>query len=166
MEGKTPAEAEEGARLAAMTATECERAEYIKGLRMLADVLDKHPEVQLPVAGAMRDGQPALFYFDGSPGGLAAMAAARKAFPCAWSKSFSGGGEYTDWLNLTGELAGVQIQLYTYRDAVCERVVTGTEDREVEEIVQPAVTRKVTRPVEIVEWVCHPVLAGEGPVAA
>lgn len=134
------------------------RQQYITGLRILADVLEKHPEVKLPIHG--HSGSPLLFYFTEDAGDVEAMAAARKALPCTWRKSFTdGGGKYTPWFNLSGELAGLAIQLYAPRDAVCERVVTGTEDREVDEVVQPEVTRKVVKPVEVVEWRCHPILA-------
>lgn len=142
------------------------RTEYIMGLRMLADVLEGHPEVRLPVYG--RSGARIHFYFDGTPDGITAMAAARRAFPCTWEKHFTG-GENTDWFDLRGELAGLEIELYTPRDAVCERVVTGT--REVTEIVKdPEVLAKVpeievTKVIEEVEWRCHPVLAtGPAPV--
>jgi hypothetical protein len=164
MEGKTPREAAEAARLAAMTPAERERAGYIEGLRMLADLLEKHAGIPLPVTG--RHSSRILFPFGGTPEGVAAMAATRKAFPCAWEKHFSGGGEYTDWLDLRGRLAGLEIELYAPRDAVCKRIVKGTEEREVEEVVRPAETRMVRKRVDVVDWECSPVLAADAPAKA
>src|SRR5262249_33664743 len=82
------------------------------------------------------------------------MADAARAIPCRWEKD--GGSTY---FYLTGHLHGLKLALMAYRDEVCTRVVTGTELQEVEEEVQPAVTRTVVKPVEIVEWQCSPLLA-------
>lgn len=50
---------------------------------------------------------------------------------------------------------GVRLEVVISRSAVCERVVTGTE-----EIVHPAVDERV-EVVETVEWICHPLLKKE-----
>jgi hypothetical protein len=88
------------------------------------------------------------------------LAAAARAMPCAWTKDAwetgDGGRAYFD---LAGQLGELKIKLGAYRDAVCTRVVTGTEEREVEEVVTPAETRKVTQTVEVVEWQCGSLLA-------
>jgi hypothetical protein len=141
-----------------------ERAEYIEGLRMLAEVLDKHTGIPLPFTG--RHSNRMTIRFGGTPEDVAAMAAAAKAFPCSWVKHYSGGGEHTDWLDLHGQLAGVGIELYAPRDAVCVRVVVGTEDREVDEVVTPAVVKKVTKPVEIVRWECGSILRPDADESA
>ena len=134
-----------------MTSTD-ERTRYIDGLRLLATVLEQHPEVPLPFYG--EEYSPLLVGFFGAPDeARERMAAAVRALPCAFTKNPT-----DDWLNLNGQLSGLHIRLYAARDAVCTRRVTGTEEREVEEEVTPAVTRTVTKQVEVVEWDCGPVL--------
>ncbi len=132
------------------------RQRYIDGLRVLASVLEEHPEVDLPYNG---DTSPIAFYFLSGADPRAEMAAAARALPCAWRKRVRDDGDGTGVFKLTGELAGLRVEMTAYRDAVCKRVVVGTEDREVEEVVTPAVTRTVTKPVEIVEWECGSLLA-------
>lgn len=64
----------------------------------------------------------------------------------------------------------VSLYVYSTRDQVCERVVTGT--REVVEEVQdpealaavPTITQ--TRTEDIVEWVCRPILAADSSTSA
>ena len=137
-----------------------ERERYIDGLRVLASVLEQNPGVRLPSGGIVIH-----FLGDDSDGERAAMAEAARAFPCNWDKKFYG-SEDNAYVDLVGKLAGVTVELAAYRDVVCERVVTGTEDREVEEVVTPAVTRTVTKPVEVVEWRCGSVLAPRPAVAS
>lgn len=135
------------------------RAGYVKGLRALADALEAHPDdVPLPYEG---DGTVIHFMFLSGSDDRAAMAAAARALPVTWRKEASdpvnGGAAYFD---LTGELHGLHLKLTAFREAVCERVVTGTTEVEVEEVVKPAETRKIKKSVETVEWRCHPVMAG------
>lgn len=128
-----------------------DRQAYIDGLRALATVLEDHPEVELPVEGTIL---PLAFNFWGDDA-RERMAAAARAIPAgAWAKQ--AGDTY---FKLDGKLAGLNVQLAAHRDAVCTRVVTGTEDREVEEEVTPAVVRKVVKSVEVVEWQCGSILA-------
>lgn len=137
---------------------EVERASYIDGLRALADVLEGHPEVPLPHDGHADRGLCIMFLSGDDP--RAALAAAARAIPCSWRKDASdAAGDYPAYFDMYGSLHGLKLHLTAYREAVCTRVVTGTEDREVEEVVTPAVTRTVTKPVEVVQWVCAPVLA-------
>ena len=141
--------------------TEAERrAAYIKGLRALADVLETHDEVRLPY-----DGNSAplniMFLFGDDP--RAEIAAAARAIPCKWRKRVTEHHDGTANFYLDGELHGLKLTLLAYRDAVCERIVTGT--REVTETVKdPDALAKVpeievTKTVDEVEWRCHPVLA-------
>jgi hypothetical protein len=132
------------------------RAGYIDGLRALADVLEEHPEVPLPYEGASTE-LTFMFLTGDMRGDLAATA---RAIPCSWRKGGSDATEkYPAYFDMRGELHGLRLHLTAFREAVCTKVVKGTEDREVEEVVTPAVTRKVTKPVEIVEWECHSILA-------
>lgn len=139
------------------------RASYIEGLRALADVLEKHDEVPLPFDG---HGNEITLHFLGGDNPRAAMAAAARAFPIQWTKKPVEHSDGTAYFYLKGTLHGVKLELVAFRDAVCERVVTGTEDREVEEVIEPAKTRTVVKPVEVVEWVCHSILAPAAPERA
>jgi hypothetical protein len=136
-----------------MNETDKERAGYIDGLRALADVLEQNPGIPLPGAGRVST-MTVMFHGDDAK---AALAAAARAFPCAWQKRFSGrDGEYFD---LLGKVGGLRVELTAMRDVVCERVVTGTAEVEEDEVVTEAVTRKVTKTVDVVEWRCGSLLA-------
>jgi hypothetical protein len=136
------------------TQTLSDRARYIDGLRVLAAALEEHPEIPLPTDGTIL---PLSFVFlhDGDP--RAAMAAAARALPCSWRKRVSG-DETVSYFKLAGQVAGLQVELTAYRDAVCRKVVTGTREvtEEVPDPDAPKITR--TRTVEDVEWDCGPVL--------
>jgi hypothetical protein len=137
------------------------RAAYVAGLRVLARILENHPEVPLPFAGT---GTPLTLHFLTGSGDREKMAAAARALPCQWVKGTRDygdlGGAYFD---LSGDLAGLRVQLTAAREDVCERIVTGT--REVTEMVKDPVLldavplTEVTRTVEDVEWRCRPVTA-------
>jgi hypothetical protein len=128
------------------------RAAYINGLRQLAGVLERHPEIPLPYDG---HNDEITFHFLSGDDPRAAMAAAARALPCTWRKDAR-----DDYFDMFGEIAGLKVHLVAFRDAVCTRRVTGTEKREVEVTVTPAVTEKVVQDVEVVEWDCAPVLGG------
>jgi hypothetical protein len=139
-----------------------ERERYIDGLRVLASVLEQNENIPLPIQG--HSSTLTMMFFGKDEIIRGAMAAAARAFPCNWEKRVSGvAGEYFD---LLGTLGALRVELTAPRGAVCKRVVVGTEEREVEEVVTPAVTKKVTRPVEIVEWDCGSLLAPRPAVAA
>jgi hypothetical protein len=135
---------------------EIRRASYIDGLRAFADILEDRPEVPLPYDG--NDSEMAINHFLCAADPRAELAAAARAFPCSWRKEAR--DEYFD---LHGELHGLKLRLTAFRDAVCERVVTGT--REVtEEVSDPealaAVPKvAVTKVIEDVSWICAPLMA-------
>ena len=129
------------------------RAGYIAGLRLLADALDAHPELPLPSTNAIT-----FHFLSDSADPRAEMAAAARAIPCTWAKVVLDGEKWS-YFELHGKLAGLRVELTAFRDAVCTRVVTGAEERELVEVVTPAVTRKVVKLVEVVEWQCGSLLA-------
>lgn len=135
-----------------------ERAGYIEGLRILATVLENHPEIPLPYNGHL---SPLTIMFLDGESSRALMAAAAKALPVgSWSKSGS-----DDYFELDGKVAGVKVKLTAYRDTVCRRVVTGTR-QVTEEVPDPAAPLvKVTKTVEDVEWECGSVLAAAAGLA-
>lgn len=57
------------------------------------------------------------------------------------------------------DFGAVTVSIYTYRDAVCERIVVGTETVEVPDPNAPTIS--VER--DVVRWECRPVLAGDQP---
>jgi len=130
-----------------------DRAGYISGLRQLADALERDPHIELPGDG--REFSPVTIGFYGDDA-RERMAAAVRALGGRWEKDAG-----TKWLNLNSVLSGLHIQLYAAREQVCTRRVTGTEVRDVEVEVTPAVKRTEKQEVEIVEWDCSPVL-GQG----
>lgn len=163
MEGFTPAEEAEAARLAAMTPEQRERARYIDGLRVLASVLESNEGIPLPYHGSGTD-ITMHFLFGSDP--REAMAAAAKALPCNWTKEVRDGGEYGEYFDLLGAVGGLKVRLTAYRDAICKRVVVGTEMQDVDEVITPAVTKKVKKPVDIVEWDCGSLFAPRLPESA
>lgn len=134
-------------------ATPDRRAEYTAGLRMLADLLDAHPELMtphneiqvIPIGAELAREQ---------------LAAWARALPGKKDKQIT-----DEMANLLGSLRGVKIQVLAYRDEVCERVTTGVETV-TKRVKDPAALAavpeiEVTEQVEQYEWVCRPMLADE-----
>ncbi|MCU1677680.1 MAG: hypothetical protein JWM93_2438 [Frankiales bacterium] len=133
-----------------------DRAAYTSGLRKLADLLDEHEELPLPYDGTVIE----MLWIQTVPEYDEQRRLAQtfaRLIPGTVAKSPRG-----DALDLIGAIDGLNVQMIVDRDAVCERVVTGT--REVtEDVPDPAAlaavpTTTVTRTVEDVEWVCRPLL--------
>ena len=135
-----------------------DRDGFTAGLRAVASFLDDHPEVPLPLLDSHTDHMfttMAIYLVDESTA-RAELTAIARAMGTA-NKAASG-----DRFQVYRDFHGIRVMAQAPRDQVCTRVVTGVEDREVEEVVTPAVVRKVRKPVEVVEWRCEPLLA---PVA-
>lgn len=136
--------------------TETERrAHFTAGLRALADLLDAHPELELPYDGYR---SPISVIPYGAQAQREQLAAWAKALPGEKKKDARDTQFY-----LTGSLHGLEVRLICTRDDVCERVVTGTRQVVIEEADPAAVAAlpKVRRveTVEDVEWRCGSVLA-------
>ncbi|MEV4161437.1 hypothetical protein [Nonomuraea dietziae] len=142
------------------TPTEARRAEYVKGLRALADILEAHPEVPLPYDGSSPDyGRITFSDFLHSKDPRADMAATRRALGVPVAKSAR-----EDYFDLHGNLHGLYFTLTAFRSDVCERVVVDRQEIDVE-VPDPealALVPKVKRTevVEQVEWRCSPLLTG------
>lgn len=136
-----------------------DRAEAIRGIRMLADLLEQNPEVPLPYQ--LGGGDDISFHFLHGGRERERMAELARLIPGPLTKHVRGSKEYGDYFDLKGSIAGIRVHLIAFRDAVCERIVTGT--REVTKTVpDPTVMValvEVTETVEDVEWVCGPLLA-------
>jgi hypothetical protein len=137
-----------------MTETDT-RAEYVAGLRALADLLEANTDVPVPTYGADR-WQPIRWVITGESAAeqKAAIAAVVRAVGGTWAKRSTGKND--DLFTFDGRLAGLYLDILTHRETVCRRVVTGT--REVTATIPPA-TKEVTVTEDIVEWICEPLLA-------
>lgn len=132
-----------------------DRTEYVAGLRILADLLERHDDLPLPTHG---DVSWLLF---GTKGERDTAAQIVRRMPGIWTKVPYGDEGKETLFGFIAEQRGVSLKVVVYRDAVCERIVTGTE-RVTETIPDPAVQVplvEVTREVETVEWRCSPLLA-------
>lgn len=126
-------------------------------MRQLMDALEANESIPLPYHGRIT---PLAIYFNGLDDARRRLATAARAIPCKWSKTADDKpAGSTAWLEMDGVLGALRVKLLAVRDDVCERVVLGTEEREVEEVVRPAETRTITKPVEVVEWRCHPIMS-------
>lgn len=133
------------------------RAAYTAGLRALADLLDAHPELPLPYSG---NGDAMNFIELGDEARRGAAVFAR-LMPGKVEKSASDNGQFY----LTFTLHGLRLRWVAQRAQMCERVVTGTREVEIE-VPDPealALVPKVKRVevIEDVEWQCRPVLAAD-----
>ena len=126
------------------------RAEYIAGLRELADLLERHDDLPLPYHGTTSE----LLWVqvtrdaDEQKAGAAKFA---RLIPSAIAKEPRG-----DSLDVKGRIRGLRVCLIVDRDAVCERIVTGTMT-----VTIPAKPAEPERTVEVdeVEWRCAPILS-------
>src|ERR1700677_4793274 len=101
-------------------------AAYAKGLHALAAALEASPEaLPLPYEG---NGTSITFHFLSGDDPRAEMAAAARAIPCDLRKRTVEYSDRSAYFHLEGELFGVQLKLVAYRDAICERIVTGTRE--------------------------------------
>jgi hypothetical protein len=127
------------------------RNSYTQGLRQLADILDNNPELPLPYHGS---GAHLLWIQNYGKDVLATARLFTRLVPGTITKAPRGGD-----LDLNGNIAGLRVSMITARDAVCERIVTGTH--EVDVAAKPAVkaTKATTVVVEDVEWVCGSLLS-------
>lgn len=140
------------------------RAAYTAGLRALADILDAHPELPLPYDGT----GSALDWIEVGDDARRHAAVFARVMPGTVAKSVS---DTAGQFYLTFQLHGLGLRVISTRAQMCERVVTGTREVEIEEPDPQALAAlpkvKRTEVVEDVEWQCHPILAAEQtPVGA
>lgn len=145
------------------------RAAYIAGLRLLADVLDHHPELPQPSSGQSAD-NPLRIWFHSHHDQpsvrdrVAAAARALKRHARKVDKKING-----EWFDVRTALAGLHIEVTTRRNDVCERVVIGTETvtekHKDPDLLAQVPEVEVTEEREIVEWRCPPSLLAEAGTA-
>jgi antitoxin component HigA of HigAB toxin-antitoxin module len=146
--------------------TKSSRETYTQGLREIADFLDAHPEVPLPYLSSFQTGNwenTLDIYLVSEKGQKEKLAAIARAMGHA-DKVMDG-----DKMRVFRRFAGITLIAQASRDQVCERVVIGTREIEVEEKDPEALAAvpvvKVTKTVEDVEWRCAPILAAEKQAA-
>lgn len=119
------------------------REKYVQSLRAAADFLEAHPEVPVPFQQQLGWWCSEIPFGDGEPTGSDGVKALVQAAPHVTKR-------YEDKdLWVTYDLGSISLNYGCKRDAVCERVVTGTR-------VIPAEPERV---VEVLEWRCKPLLA-------
>lgn len=125
------------------------RAAYTDGLRKIADLIDEHPELPLPFYGA--DGNSlSWFVYD-----TAHLALLLDAMEGQRHKDYG-----TYFADVKGHVAGVLVEAHIPREQVCERRVVGTETVELPDPEALAAVPKIAVERDVVEWTCHPILAG------
>jgi hypothetical protein len=143
------------------------RAEYIKGLRMFADLLEQNPDtIPMPYAcgeGRDENGRVSLWFHASAGDPRERMAAAARVFPGKLNKEIRHG----EYFVLEGSLAGFHLAFTATRNDVCQRIVTG--EREVTlKVPDPTVKVplvEVTETVEDVVWKCPPSLLSKSGVS-
>lgn len=136
------------------------RAALTAGMREAADWLDAHPELPLPYLGTGMRIPIHISEWDadnlrGYDEPLAErFAAAVRALGGERSKKAD--SEYMEVSRSFGP--GLHIDVWTMREEVCEAVVVGTEQVEVDRVITPAVIEKVVEERDVIEWRCAPLL--------
>jgi hypothetical protein len=132
------------------------RAEYIAGLRALADVLEANPDIDPP-------GNQMTWVTSWLVDPKAETRKIIRAIGGKWDKR--GGGTDGSIMVFESRISGLPVEILCQREQVCERVVVGT--RQVTKTVPApdAPMVEVTETVEDIRWECHPLLAESGAVA-
>lgn len=160
-----------------MTSTDITTATVSARLRALADVLDAHPGLPDPYISASGSGSgkvEAHWYLhihelnEDLPGQKTAAAAIVRTFGGTWDKADR---TYDNGFEFTQTRDGIELQVVVNREAVCERVVTGTHEVVVvaAKPAQPAMDAlpEHVQVVEDVTWRCSSLLASDvEPVAS
>lgn len=135
-----------------------DRADYIAGLRALADILEAHDDVPLPYEG---NSTAMSFHFLSAKDPKGDLARMARIFPGPFQKEVADHGTHA-YFDLIGNVAGLKVRFCAYRDAVCERVVVAKETvtRKVPDPSVDVPEVEVTEEVERVEWRCSPLLEG------
>ncbi|GAA1707667.1 hypothetical protein GCM10009765_66430 [Fodinicola feengrottensis] len=133
-----------------------QRSEYTAGLRALADLLDKHPEVPLPYSGRSAFGGHLTWILAGDTDQRNVLADIARALPGPVHKVVRGVA-----FDLKGALHGLHVLVIADRAEVCTRRVVGIREvtKEIPDPAAPTVT--VTESVEDVVWDCHPLLSNK-----
>lgn len=138
------------------------RREFVEGLRALAQWVEDHPEIDVPYQAKSVATQ--AFTIGAHSWNSETETEQDVAEVFASMVKALGGSRAKDaddgYMRVTRKFGpGVALEVWASRNEVCEAVVVGTETVIENEIVEPAVTRRVEKQRDIVEWRCAPVLA-------
>lgn len=136
------------------------RAEYIRGLREIADWLEAHPEVPLPWHKTAQTGQLEYsleIYLNGD-GQKAQLATIGRAMGKAEKVAIDSLNRF----NLVRRFGGIAVVAVADREEVCTKVVTGVETV-TKKVKDPTLLAavpevEVTEEVETYEWRCGSIL--------
>lgn len=133
------------------------RQEYVRGLRMVAELLEAHPEISAPHGFGETEWGHAT-WFAGSVGEAAGI---QRAIGGRWEKNDPNTSDYnSEHLVLTRKLGEeMYIRLIVSREKICEKTVVGTERKVVRKLVSAAVYEEVEEDVDKVEIKCGSLLS-------
>lgn len=128
----------------------------VDGLAAAIDLITTHPDLPAPYIASTTRGANASYYLmheDTEADQKAEALRIIRAVGGKWDKHGNG-----DRLYFRQRRGTLTITIGVAREAVCERVVTGQE-----RVERPAVESQPARVemVDVVEWRCDPVLAGQ-----
>lgn len=129
-----------------------------EGLRAAADFIDAHPDLPKPYITAFTSKEHVELNYYLHINGFGDLAE-QKATAVAIVRAVGGTWEKEAWgddFRFAADLGPLRFDVRVKREAVCERIVTGTET-----ITLPAVEAQPERTEEreVVEWRCEPLLA-------
>lgn len=130
---------------------------FAQKLRAAADLIEAHPELPIPCVFGYQSNHAVevtwqLMNTEGvKDDQRSAAIQIVQAIGGKWDKE-----PWGDRFDMVTRRDGLKIEVFTQRDQVCERVVTGTET-----VTIPAVEAQAERVEEreVVEWRCEPLLA-------
>lgn len=96
-----------------------DRADYIRGLRNLAGILEQNDDLPLPWEGT---GSSISLHFLHAIDPVSSMIAAMGAIPCGFTSRIATYVSGSAYLDLDGELHGVKIKLTAFRKDTCKQV--------------------------------------------
>ncbi|WP_435744994.1 hypothetical protein [Nocardioides sp. SYSU DS0663] len=149
-----------------MTETSTTTATQAQALLAAAEFIDAHPDLPAPYVTSFNRGEVDLNYYlhINARGTLAEQ----KATAAAIVRAVGGDWEKQPWgeeFRFKTTRGPLTFDIQVQRDAVCERVVVGTET-----VTLPATDAQVieaqperTEVREVVEWRCAPLLADDAP---
>jgi hypothetical protein len=148
--------AEEAEALAKAERDRSRRIAEISKIRAIADFLEAHPELDVPFYNTRID----YFVSDKEEMAKWATALPGKKEKIVDSSYFTLKGSIpVGGLDEWGDPVKIPVEILTSRNTVCTRVVKGTEIKKVPApLDQQPEPVMVEKEVEIVEWVCDPIL--------
>lgn len=132
--------------------SETTHAEFVQGLRELADFYSAHSEVKLPYTAGF-----SIYTFD-------AATAIHDAVACARAFGYAEKTYGDEYFRMTKKFSGgISLEFCTDRQSVCTPVVVGTRVEPARVI--PAKEEEIIpeRVVEQIEWRCQSLLAAAAP---